>query len=70
MNMLDAIQHIRWTLEHSDSTYDLFREDLTDLSKLMRDCETKFQQRTEPNRRNRAISADEAYHVETKSSRS
>lgn len=42
MSLIDAIGHIRWTLEHSPSSYILMREQLIDLRQMLVNMEIKY----------------------------
>lgn len=42
MNMQDAIEHIRWTIEHSPSAYGIFRADLIKLRQNIERAELEF----------------------------
>lgn len=39
MDTIDAIQHVKWTVEHSPQAYGVLRHELIELSRVLQDAE-------------------------------
>jgi hypothetical protein len=64
VSIIEALEHIRWSLDHSPTTYTMYRAHMIDLRQQLVNCELRYQERHEPERQNQARNADKRLPAE------